>query len=477
MAMKTISTSRILIMAAAGAIAGFLTFVLLDPSLREQEMASHAGNIADIQDRLGQAVMHAVMLGCLLGAAIGGALILTEEAATGRVGRTVGRVLLGLVVGTVCGGAGGIGGQILFSILLVPLAVAGQAGTPFLIIARTAGWSLVGAAAGICPGVVARSPIRVRQGAIGGLLGGAAGGLLFDAIAAITQGGSISRAVGFTLIGLAVGALVGLIEEAGKQHWLTMLSGAREGRTIILAKAATTLGRNEMADVPLFGDPSVQQAHAVLLLNGNEATLQALAPAVTVNDQPAAVARLSDGDIVAIGRHRLRFSSRHTSSPIPVAPRDMAGRPLPSLADGSPASGYPSYSAGSQVPDYPPLAGGGSTPGYPPQAGPYAPGFAPTNMALTGASGVTAVSGPHAGAFFRLFDGAIAGRDPRCDIALVADTQASRQHARFLQDGGGWRIEDGGSTNGTYVNGQRVAVCPLQPGDQITIGGTVLRVG
>ena len=437
--MKTISTNRILIMAAAGALAGFATFLLLDPSLQAQDAANHSGSLADLQEGLSQALSHVLLLGGVLGATIGGALIFVEEAATKRIGRILGRVFLGAVAGAVCGSIGGICGQILFSLLLVPLAVMGQAGMPVLIVARTAGWSLVGAGAGICPGAIARSQKRIRQGCVGGAIGGAAGGLFFDAIAAATQGGSVSRCVGFTLIGCAVGALVGIIEEAGKQHWLTMLSGAREGRATILAKPATTLGRSEMADVPLFGDTTVQPAHAIVLLNDNVVSLRADASPVFINNQPAAMGRLSDGDIITIGRHRIRFNSRVATTPLPV----------------------PTAERGFQFPAGAPLSAMPSIPGAP----------------ISAMSAVTIVAGPHMGSVFPLFDGAIAGRDPRCDIALVNDTQASRQHARFLSDGVSWRVEDGGSTNGTYVNGQRTTLCVLQAGDQIAIGGSVLQIG
>jgi pSer/pThr/pTyr-binding forkhead associated (FHA) protein len=86
------------------------------------------------------------------------------------------------------------------------------------------------------------------------------------------------------------------------------------------------------------------------------------------------------------------------------------------------------------------------------------------------------ISGPHLGLVFALTPGAIIGRDPRSDIPLVSDLQASRQHARLVPDPSGWRIEDGGSSNGTWVNGQRIANHPLQPGDQIGIGQSILRV-
>lgn len=63
------------------------------------------------------------------------------------------------------------------------------------------------------------------------------------------------------------------------------------------------------------------------------------------------------------------------------------------------------------------------------------------------------------------------GRQPGSGL-LLTDEQASAQHAviRFLE--GGFVIADLNSTNGLWVNGQRVDRLRLQDGDQIAIGGT-----
>jgi phosphoserine phosphatase RsbU/P len=67
------------------------------------------------------------------------------------------------------------------------------------------------------------------------------------------------------------------------------------------------------------------------------------------------------------------------------------------------------------------------------------------------------------------------GRHPECEIQLHSN-MVSRKHARLLRDGGGYVIEDLGSGNGTYVNGQRIEDrTPLAHLDRIKLGPVLLR--
>jgi hypothetical protein len=74
-------------------------------------------------------------------------------------------------------------------------------------------------------------------------------------------------------------------------------------------------------------------------------------------------------------------------------------------------------------------------------------------------------------------DGVLAiGRGAENAIVLE-DTTVSREHARLELVGGRWAIEDVGSANGTFVNGERVpfgARRPLRHGDRIGIGAAEL---
>ncbi|MBK8020258.1 MAG: FHA domain-containing protein [Chloroflexi bacterium] len=65
------------------------------------------------------------------------------------------------------------------------------------------------------------------------------------------------------------------------------------------------------------------------------------------------------------------------------------------------------------------------------------------------------------------------GRDITNDI-VINDPEVSRHHMRLTRGASGFSLEDLGSTNGTFVNGQRLSGArPLRPGDMIGLGETV----
>ena len=77
-----------------------------------------------------------------------------------------------------------------------------------------------------------------------------------------------------------------------------------------------------------------------------------------------------------------------------------------------------------------------------------------------------------AGLTFRLLPGTLKtmGRAPRADFVVDA-ALVSRVHCRFaLNQANELELEDLGSTNGTFVNGQKVSRTTLSDGDKLTIG-------
>jgi hypothetical protein len=70
--------------------------------------------------------------------------------------------------------------------------------------------------------------------------------------------------------------------------------------------------------------------------------------------------------------------------------------------------------------------------------------------------------------------GATIGRSRQCEI-VIDDPNVSRQHAEVRPRGGAWVLTDLGSTNGSRLNGRRIAHPEvIQPGDEIEIGTSVI---
>jgi pSer/pThr/pTyr-binding forkhead associated (FHA) protein len=68
------------------------------------------------------------------------------------------------------------------------------------------------------------------------------------------------------------------------------------------------------------------------------------------------------------------------------------------------------------------------------------------------------------------------GRAEACHVR-IEDRYASQFHARLYSKNGTWYVEDLGSTNGTYLNQQRLSgSAEVQAGDHIRIGKTTMEL-
>ena len=68
----------------------------------------------------------------------------------------------------------------------------------------------------------------------------------------------------------------------------------------------------------------------------------------------------------------------------------------------------------------------------------------------------------------------VIGRDPSCDLELDDDS-VSRQHASLEQVAGGYILTDRGSTNGTYVNDERIEQRKLRTCDRLRFGNQIVK--
>jgi pSer/pThr/pTyr-binding forkhead associated (FHA) protein len=83
----------------------------------------------------------------------------------------------------------------------------------------------------------------------------------------------------------------------------------------------------------------------------------------------------------------------------------------------------------------------------------------------------------HQGESFDLADELTIGRSPGCGVPTPDDIYASTLHARLFRQKDQLWVEDLGSTNGTYVNSERIAQAHrLAKGDVLQAGSTVFEV-
>jgi len=86
------------------------------------------------------------------------------------------------------------------------------------------------------------------------------------------------------------------------------------------------------------------------------------------------------------------------------------------------------------------------------------------------------IEGPDIGLTFSLKDAEVfIGRHGQCELVLH-DPEISRRHLKIAPGENGWWLDDLGSTNGSFVNGQRITHQTAAPGDRIQIGQSVLVI-
>ena len=317
--------------AIVGGWAAFVAWMLLERPIR------HLGSLGETAAAVD---LWSIVTPTVTATGVGGAIGCGLGLVGGMDRRWLERVLhatSGLVGGAVGGLAGGLFGAILYTYVGLP---------------RVLGWMIMGTAIGATEGLYRNSFRRVRSGAIGGALGGLLGGSLFGLL--VRPGAEMaSRAFAFVVLGLAIGALIGLTHVVMRRGWLTVLDGFRPGRQLILDQVVTGLGRGDHLPLPLLGPSSadLEAEHARItrrpdgffvvedlgtrlgtLLNGQ----RLLGPVV-----------LTDGDLLRLGGNIVRFNDRGSAvssmagadlnrsaststkpPPLPAAPTS-SGAPLP----------------------------------------------------------------------------------------------------------------------------------------------------
>ncbi|MGA2499595.1 MAG: FHA domain-containing protein [Tepidisphaeraceae bacterium] len=269
--------------------------------------------------------------GMLLFPVIAALIGLMIGAADGLMCRLWRRLLLGGAVGLLVGFIGGFISLLLAELVYHPLnalAIQQQGPTPgslttfgFLVqmTGRSLAWCLAGMAMGLAQGISLLSKRLLLYGFLGGLIGGLLGGLLFDPIdmlllGALKPSAHWSRLVGFAVIGLAVGAMIGIVELLARDAWLRMVEGPLAGKEFLLFKDIMRIGSSPRSEIYLFNDPQVAAQHAILRSTGDIYELENTSGAnpLTVNGRPVTRTRLRHGDRIVLGLTAFVFQQRRT---------------------------------------------------------------------------------------------------------------------------------------------------------------------
>jgi pSer/pThr/pTyr-binding forkhead associated (FHA) protein len=299
-----------------------------------------------------------------------------------------------------------------------------------LVIARLLGWAIDGALVGAGVGLATLTKENVPKGALGGLVGGAVGGIGFDLIGAIVGGGLASRFFGEAVTGLAIGLFIGLVQELTKAAWVTVEHGRLRGRQYRIEGARASMGRAEENPVGLFGDPAVQQRHAVIERRGADYVIRNLAvqDGTFINGKRIESVDLRDGDRIKIGGYEMLFHLRGPSAP---------GRQQASLT----------------VDTVNPMH--------------VATRLAGANAKVEGPSLVDASGQPYP---VRSGDVTRIGRALDNEI-VVNHSSVSRHHASVENSNGVFAVKDLNSQNGTFVGNRRVTEpTPVSDGDGVRFG-------
>lgn len=177
---------------------------------------------------------------------------------------------------------------------------------------RAIGWSILGLGVGGSIGLLKPEKRRMKYCLGGGAMGGFLGGFLFDVVSLIVYGDTISRLVGLVVTGALIGIGIGILEQYAKEAWLNVVRGEFEGKEYLVFAGTTSIGNNGQNIIVLFKDKLIAPHHCDIILEGNQYFLvDSGSPLGTfVNGIKITKHRLHNGDTISIGNSVLVFNTR-----------------------------------------------------------------------------------------------------------------------------------------------------------------------
>lgn len=306
---------------------------------------------------------------------------------------------------------------------------------------------LAGTGVGASVGLLRKDKVQARQGAIGGLIGGAVAGFFLNAayannpslesVAAASRNGSI-------MTGALIGLFMRVVQDVLKKSWLVgVSSGPYEGKEYPLNNERVTVGRSELDDISLYRKSELAMPSGALVWESGNWLWQG--EAVEVNGVSQTHAILRPGDELKFAATVFRFQTR-SAMPEPgrsTAPHSSHLQPFPQQPNPT-GPGFQQFS---------PLPG--------------------SIWVLSGASGVFPLPPPPSRVQV--------GRANQNHV-VITDPSVSSNHALIEVSANTLTITDLRSTNGIQINGQPIqpdTATSLRINDRISLGSqefTIQRV-
>ena len=183
-----LNDQRILRSALAGGLGGTVSGPLIEPLVAPRlERATSMSEVYPVD----------ALFGALAGICIGAALGIAE----GIIARSAYQARRGGLIGAGVGIIGGAIGLVIGEMVFQPLKF-------LCFVGRSVGWAVFGAFLGAAEGITRRSWKGLRSAALGGTIGGAIGGFMFDLVALFTvllfRSDAVSRR-GLIILGAGIG--------------------------------------------------------------------------------------------------------------------------------------------------------------------------------------------------------------------------------------------------------------------------------
>lgn len=258
----------------------------------------------------------------LLGLSFAGNVYLSEILVGALIGFCIG-ALIGMAeglltrnlpqalrAGLISGALGLIGGAI-----GLPLAEALYQFLGGQLWARALGWGFFGLLIGAA--VSATGGSQLWKGALGGLLGGVLGGFLLESARTWLEDPLLGKGAGLLLLGASVGGCIALIVFLLSRAWLEVTSGKLKGTEFILDKflradgPSAFIGSDALKADIVLPDPDVAPQHAMLKGAGTHFSIKDMSLNGTfVNNQKVELATLRNSQTLKVGNTQLVYHEK-----------------------------------------------------------------------------------------------------------------------------------------------------------------------